>query len=340
MGEEKGQIFFIVGNSRSGTTMMRRVLGQHPDIFMLEEMHFFEQLWSSGDIQKVLSREDAIQLASRLFFIQRNGYLAAVDYALHRADAEKVVDSMEGKLHPHAVFRAFMFYETHLHRKVIPCQKTPQDVFYIGEILKLFPEALVINMVRDPRGVLLSQKRKWQRRNMGASFMTKKEQRRLRINYHPITISKLWNASQQAALAFARHDRVRTVLFENLVETPDTEVEALCKFLGLDFRDTMLHIPQVGSSNEADAPDSLGIKPERAGNWEKGGLNNAEVHICQQICKKFMLQYGYTIAPVKSNPLVLLYYYISFPFKIVLALLFNMHRMKNMREAIKRRLIK
>lgn len=115
-------------------------------------------------------------------------------------------------------------------------------------------------------------------------------------------------------------------------------MRALCTFLKMDFRETMLNIPQVGSSNEADAPNSFGIKSARAGNWEKGGLNNAEVQICQNICKKFMLQYGYTIADVKANIFQLTYYYISFPFKIILALLFNLHRMKNIGEAIKRRL--
>jgi len=36
--------------------------------------------------------------------------------------------------------------------------------------------------------------------------------------------------------------------------------------------------------------------------------------------------------------LVVAYYYVSFPVKIMLALLFNLHRMKNIGEAIKRRL--
>lgn len=35
---------FIVGNSRSGTTMMGRILGNHTDVFTFHELHFFEQL--------------------------------------------------------------------------------------------------------------------------------------------------------------------------------------------------------------------------------------------------------------------------------------------------------
>jgi len=333
-----GKIIFIVGNSRSGTTMMRRVLGNHPEVFMLEELHFFEQLWSTDDKTRILTFDEARDLASRLFFIQRDGYLSAVDLQKHKTEAGTVVQGMQEPLFPHNVLRAFLFYETQKNHKTIPCEKTPQDVFYIGEILELFPDARVVNMVRDPRGVLLSQKRKWQRRTMGAGFMTKKEQRRLRINYHPITISKLWNSSIRAAAKYKGHPKVHNINFEQLVEAGEQQVRDLCTFLEITFHPAMLQIPQVGSSNEADKPDAFGIKTERAGNWEKGGLNAAEVWFCQKICGPNMQVYGYAVKPIAANPLLIVWYYLSFPFKIILAILFNLHRMKNILEAIKRRL--
>ena len=36
--------FFVVGSSRSGTTMMGRILNNHPDIFTFHELHFFEKI--------------------------------------------------------------------------------------------------------------------------------------------------------------------------------------------------------------------------------------------------------------------------------------------------------
>lgn len=335
-GTEK--IIFIVGNSRSGTTMMRRVLGNHPDVYMLEELHFFEQLWSTDDKHKEISAEKATDLAARLLYIQRDGYLSAVDLIKHRIEAEQIVANIQGKIMPHEVLRSFLFYEAHKNNRTLPCEKTPQDVFYIAEILELFPSALIINMVRDPRGVMLSQKRKWQRKNMGAKFMTAKEQRRLKINYHPITISKLWNSSIRAALRFKNEPRLHNMSFERMVNDSETEIKRLCSFLQIDFNENMLMIPQVGSSNEADKPDEYGIKTERAGNWELGGLNKAEINFCQNICGEYMQQYGYEVKEVKPNMLSVAYYYVSFPVKIVLAILFNLHRMKNVAEAIKRRL--
>ncbi len=335
---ESEKIIFIVGNSRSGTTMMRRVLGNHTQIYMLEELHFFEQLWSTSDKQKVLTDHEAVKLASKLLFIQRDGYLSEMNTEKYQQDALQIMQQIKGEIFPHAVLNSFLFFETQKNNKSIPCEKTPQDVFYIGEILELFPGAKIVNMVRDPRGVMLSQKRKWQRRAMGAKFMTKKEQRRLKINYHPITISKLWNSSIRAAAKFKDHPQLHTMYFEKMVNDSEAEIKNLCRFLEIDFKENMLLIPQVGSSNEADKPDEYGIKTERAGNWEKGGLNNGELWFCQNICGENMLQFGYAIKKVTPNPLYILYYYISFPIKIVLAILFNLHRMKNIVEAIKRRL--
>jgi hypothetical protein len=100
----------------------------------------------------------------------------------------------------------------------------------------------------------------------------------------------------------------------------------------------MLQIPQVGSSNEADKPEEFGIKTERAGNWMTGGLNNGEIYFCQKICGEYMKQYGYEIIKVRAGLFRWMYYYISFPVKIVMALFVNLHRMKNIFEAVRRRL--
>ena len=44
---------FVVGNSRSGTTMMGRILGNHPDVYTFGELHFFGQLWSPAVSSKI-----------------------------------------------------------------------------------------------------------------------------------------------------------------------------------------------------------------------------------------------------------------------------------------------
>lgn len=336
--QDKDKVFFIVGNSRSGTTMMLRILNNHPDVFVLNELHFFEQLWSPDDKNKEMSRSQAVDLAAKLLFIQKEGYTGEMDAAKYRFEAAGLVEQMERKHYfPHNIYSQLMWQVTQQEGKKIPCEKTPQNVFYLKEILELYPHARIINMVRDPRAILLSQKRKWLRRKMGATFITRKEAFRLRINYHPYTLSKLWNAAISAGRKFSEHPAVMTVRFEDILDNPAATMQEICHHLQIQYYPEMLEIPQASSSNEADSNEK-GIKKERAGNWQKGGLSKEEIAICERTCHENLSYYGYEIKNPAVNPFKFAGWYILFPVKLILALMLNLNRMKSIRDTIKRRL--
>ena len=64
---------FVVGNSRSGTTMMGRILGKHPSVYTFGELHFFGQL-CAPPFSSESRKEEIEELASQLHCIQREGY--------------------------------------------------------------------------------------------------------------------------------------------------------------------------------------------------------------------------------------------------------------------------
>ena len=195
-------------------------------------------------------------------------------------------------------------------------------------------------MIRDPRGVMLSQKRKWKRRKLGADFITKKEVLRLRINYHPITIAKLWNSAVGAVKNFETRDGFINVRFEDLLENPEATVQGICEFADLNYEPSMLEVPHAGSSSEADKKEVKGIKKGRAKGWEEKGLTPAEIRICQETCEELMDKYSYNPIEVKPAFGTITWQYISFPFKLVLALFWNLNRMRSIGDALKRRLAK
>jgi len=57
------KLIFIVGASRSGTTMVSRILGQHSTIFALNELHVFGDLITADTLQETLPIEQQGELA-------------------------------------------------------------------------------------------------------------------------------------------------------------------------------------------------------------------------------------------------------------------------------------
>ena len=56
------------------------------------------------------------------------------------------------------VFQQFLTYETTKNNASVAVCQTPTNVYHLDKILESFDQFKVINMVRDPRDVLLSQK--------------------------------------------------------------------------------------------------------------------------------------------------------------------------------------
>lgn len=338
MMEQK--VVFIVGNSRSGTTMLGRILGNHPSIYTFGELHFFEQLVDINRINEKPVDDVLLTILERLFTTAREGFFKEVISGRYRYEAEKVLHTIPFENRNFAsTYITFLSYETRLHGKSIPCEQTPRYLYYTREILALFPNARVINMVRDPRDVLLSQKNKWKRRFLGGKQIPFFEAIRSWINYHPYTISKLWVAAVKTAERFECEPRFISIRFEDLVAEPVKIVQLLCKFIGVNFDPQMLSIPKIGSSILKDRPDETGIDISRAGSWRKGGLSSVELYICQKVAAREMERYKYIPVEVKVN---FLERYISIALwgvKIFFALLLNLKRTKNLKETLRRRFL-
>lgn len=321
--------------------MMGRILNRHPTVYTFHELHVFEQMWSP-ETGTFTDRAEAVDVAARLLHLQRDaGYLShGNNTSVYRADAEALVE--EGPpVHdkgPLDVYRTFLFREAADHGASIPCEQTPRNSYYLETILERFPGAKVLHMVRDPRDVLLSQKRKWRRRFLGASNIPRWEAFRAWANYHPLTISQLWRASVEAVAQYQSHLRVRTVAFEDVLDAPEATVRGVCEFVGIPFRESMLSVRQIGSSNQKDRPDQRGIDPSRSGTWREGGLSDTEVFLCENVAAGPMGQHRYEPVGVRPNPLRLILSALLFPVKLGTAFLLNLPRMNSLWDALRRRL--
>lgn len=331
-------MIFVVGNSRSGTTMMGRILGKHPDVYTFGELHFFGQLCAPPFSSK-LRVANAVKLAAELCCVQQEGYRTHGNPRRFQNEAETFLNGLTSYPEtPAELFSIFLNNEATKHNKTIPCDQTPRNVFYIKDILEFYPKARIINMIRDPRDVLLSQKQKWKRRFLGGSDIPMKESFRDWMNYHPITISHIWRTAVNAADQFAQHERVTSIYFEELLTHSEATVKRVCDAVSISFTDTMLQVPQVGSSVAEDQPQQLGINPQRAHSWQNGELSSAEIYLNQSITTPLMKKHNYKPVSIQPNIASLALHLLTFPIKLGGAFLFNLDRMKSIPQTLKRRI--
>jgi len=329
---------FVLGYGRSGTTMMGHILGNHPEVYMFRELNFFEKLWDRKH-ERSLSVEQAADLAAKLISINRHGYGLQKDHSEYMDTGRTIIaDIAANQLTPVGVYAAFLKYTTEENGKSIPCEQTPGYVFYLDEILKLFPEAKIINMIRDPRDVLVSRKKKWRQYNLRIEPVPLKRTIRTWVHYHPISSSFLWKSAVLAAQPYVQSGHIHQLKFEDLLSNPAEEVKRVCEFIGIAYQDAMLNIPIVGSSFLKEQSVKSGIDKTRTANWRKGGLNSAELYINQRITADLIRIFDYEPAKVFPNVLLLVLYAITLPLRMVLTFAVHKSHFTNMKESLKRRL--
>lgn len=308
--------------------MMSRILGNHADVFTFQELHFFDEL-VKGEATDVLSAEKSVFLYAGLCAVQRNGYFGDRNPQPFLAEAKAALSGKDG-ISQIELYRLFCLNECKLHGKLIPCKQTPQNIFSIASILAHIPESKILIMVRDPREVLLSQKNKWKRRALSGGEIPFLESVRARLNYHPVTISRIWNATFNEGLKYENHPAVKIVSYEQLIGDPERVIAEVSQFCGINYSAALLDIPVVGSSNFQDAVQTRGIDTKKTGQWNKGGLSDEEIQICEAINAENMRKAGYELSGKKGSAAKVFFIRLMMPVKLVLALFFNLKRLKNL----------
>ncbi len=333
--EKLNKYIFIVGNSRSGTTLLSRILSNHDKVFSFKEIHFFEKIVNYKK-DKSIQYNESKEILSKLLGIQDLGLFNYKEKKEYLNEAACLLKKK--KYNFLELYILFLNYIVKKNSSSISCEHTPNNIFYLDEILENIPNSIVINIVRDPRDVLLSQKNKWKRRFLGASKIPFKEVLRSYFNYHPLTISRIWNSSIDFSKKYINNKRVLTIKFEDLIIDPEIVIRKICSFTELDYDSKMLDVPVKGSSIVKDFTTKKGFDKSKIGRWQKGEISDAEIYICQKVTNKNMNFLNYKTKHFNRIPINVLFHMLSLPFKSIFSLFFNLFRVKNILNIIKKRI--
>jgi len=191
---------FLVGFPRSGTTLLDTLLDAHPAIASIEEKPTFERL--------------AERLANT-----PQGYPAAVDQLDHRQS--KALRSL---------YRDVTQRYLRDQRPRIIVDKLHLRLLDIAAIRRLFPAARFLCIHRHPCDVVLSNYMQLYEPTEAFVHCDTLENT---VRFYDATM-RLW-----PRLAEAAGDRLHAFRYEDLVADPHGELQAVCRFLDVDWRADM-----------------------------------------------------------------------------------------------------
>ena len=250
------EAIFIVGVSRSGTTLTRRVLDKHSRIGIATENHYLGHLlpWEGarhyfgrvGDLQDdaavhalvELIYSGELQRRSRLR--ELSPYWRWLTGRVPRADMEAYLLASDRS--ERGVFEAFLRIYADRRGKAIAGEKTPAHLHYVDELLEWFPEARVIHCMRDPRAIYVSELRRRSEHAVGVPYRQLAAVPALMERFVLLEVMWAWARAVHRHRALLRRypGRYRLLRFEDLVARPEATLDELCDFLGLTVEPRML----------------------------------------------------------------------------------------------------
>jgi hypothetical protein len=285
------QPIFVIGNRRSGSTLLRLMLTSHKNIAIPPEGGFIWVLGWKYDHLRVINQHHLQRFVDDLFMLGNTQ-----DWKL---DRESLIHHL-GELVP-CTFPQIIdgVYNEYVNRKfpgkVRWGDKTTGYVNYLDQTNRYFPNAQFIHLLRDGRAVVASYK------NVP----------HLSNNVRDAALDWVW--SLKKIIDFGRKigpEKFIEIKYEDLVREPERELNQLCEFLNEPFDSNMMNFWMMNREEQLEPERHLGWKAltlekvttKRVSEWEVE-LSESEIQIFDAIAGDMNTKLGYGSISESDLPL-------------------------------------
>jgi hypothetical protein len=257
---------FIVGAPRSGTTLTRTLLQGFSNVYLLpDEFQILPRFLA--EIEDGASPERLVALTNMSVFaghMRRRGIWPDEDSLLNALSQSSPAETFK------ALVLAIAFKDER-DKIEIWGDKTPENVFHLDMVTRLWPDAKVLYVQRDPRSTVLSMSRSWGRSLSRGAV--------------------IWRDAQRAADAFSKAypDRFHCVKFEDLTAAPSAEMDRVGAWLNVLFdHGTLADV--FSEERWGRAAGTVGVQRQR-GDWAEA-LSQKGIRLIEEICFDEMQSLG------------------------------------------------
>ncbi len=278
---------FIVGSSRSGTTLLQQILNSHRNIAVYGEVHYFNEIVQlkkdAPDLKKAEDMERFFRLLpERAYHVRHLPYSEDV--------LTKTRERLERSENPTYDLFFRILLEEFAQRKQAKRigEKTNEHIRYLEEMFALFPRAKVVHIVRDPRDVVASM--------VGMPWAS-----------NDVVVNALrWRAEVRAAQRYrSEHRRYYELRYEDLIADPEGSIRKICEFVEEEFDPSMLQYHKEASRFIKDEPwkerTSTAIDSRAKERWRRE-LSPGQVALIQLITGRALKDAGFRREALSVGP--------------------------------------
>lgn len=216
---------FVVGHPRSGTTLFQSLLATQVGTPIFPETHFYSIARTFLTCKNDLIQQERLQEC--FSFLKTKLELSDYFY-------EYVTEMVERQqLSPKVMFEAIVYDQLCKHLtpeealNVRWFEKTPDHAEYLQDILRHYPNAKIIDVVRNPEKAILSRRK----------YFTWNKEEEWPIERHAERWIKTMDSVADIKARFV--NAVYTIKFEDMVED-DSNMKAVCDFISVPFNYALL----------------------------------------------------------------------------------------------------
>lgn len=281
-----GRPIFIVGCPRSGTTMLQLMLHAHPEIAIPPESRFLVDIYDRreefGDLRDPGNRERLANAIIRQRRRLRDLGLDPQELRQQIVDGSPTVGS--------AAAAVFQGYAKRFGKRRWG-DKRPAYIQRLDTLLRLFPDAQIIHIIRDGRDCVSSLKRMpWWKGGVIAATST-------------------WRRAMIAGGRARRRlpaDTYVEVRYEDLIDDPEGQLRRLCAFLNEEFDAAMLEPHRVADvavpERKVWHTQTRREVNDRARERWREDLGPQELRLLEFVAGRHLLAHGYELSGRRTRP--------------------------------------
>ena len=279
---------FIQGISRAGSKFYMQLLNTHPQIFITPEIMFRHPIKHSFSVvvKNALERGCSVEeLVQRLFeFRERVPFTKTIE-KIGKARLINTLSSLS-ELSEDSVFYAIIRLSAEAEGKQICGAKFSVHHSETARLLTVFDGAKILYLIRDPRGVFVSDFLKKERESRGVyyRFPIRGTFLRLAVLIYTVAEWRMSISSYERCVKEGNGKRIRLFRYEDLISDQVKLVESVSDFLGIRSREFAPEMIKV-----ADSSFDGGVSSTR---WQKEIFPH-EKFLIKLLLKPIMSKYGY-----------------------------------------------